>query len=162
ANATSPMRVPDTWSFTNDRAASWATASRLGCTSVAHIDRDTSRARMTLVRPSGTFTETCGRAVATPNPVILTTNTATARDRRHGYVAPPPCPGRDRRPHERDVGEPHRLLALAAQLPQIAGQQERHDEQQQEGERRLERHQTNLPNQTSDNAPPMTRRSALI
>ena len=45
-NATIPNRVPSGCSSTNDRAASVATDSRFGSTSVEHIERDTSRVRM--------------------------------------------------------------------------------------------------------------------
>ena len=54
--------MPFGWFSTNSRAASCATASRLGWTSVEHIDRETSRARMIDVRASGTLRTTCGPA----------------------------------------------------------------------------------------------------
>src|SRR5690349_6728980 len=42
-----PVRAPDGWCSTKSLASCWATVIRLGLTSVAHMDRDTSRARMT-------------------------------------------------------------------------------------------------------------------
>ena len=47
---TSPIRTSSGWSSTNARVASWATASRFGLTSVAHIEPETSSARMIDVR----------------------------------------------------------------------------------------------------------------
>ena len=47
---TRAMRTPFGWFSTNARAASCATANRLGRTSVEHIDPETSIARMTDVR----------------------------------------------------------------------------------------------------------------
>lgn len=61
---TSPIRVPAGWSPMNERTAACAAASRLGETSVAHIERDTSSARMIDVRDWGTETD----AVAGPPP----------------------------------------------------------------------------------------------
>ena len=56
--------------------------SRLGSTSVAHIERETSRARMIEVRPSGTSTAICGRAVANASTARLARNSATGTCRR--------------------------------------------------------------------------------
>ena len=51
---TRPMRTSFGCFSTKLRAASCATASRFGCTSVEHIERETSSARMIEVRAYGT------------------------------------------------------------------------------------------------------------
>lgn len=81
--ATSPSRASAGWARTNARTASRAAVSRLGTTSVAHIERETSRARMTAVRCAGTSTEACGRATARPNRPTPSTRRATGRWGRH-------------------------------------------------------------------------------
>ena len=75
--ATMPMRVPSTCPSTNARAASWATANRFGLMSVAHIERETSSARMIDVRPRATSTATWGRAVAMASTAMVARNSAT-------------------------------------------------------------------------------------
>ena len=51
---TRPIRTSSGWSSTNAREASCATTSRLGLTSVEHIEPETSSARMIEVRAYGT------------------------------------------------------------------------------------------------------------
>ncbi len=51
----------------NETAAFCATVSRLGSTSVEHMDPETSIARMIVVELAGTGTVACGRAAPTPS-----------------------------------------------------------------------------------------------
>ena len=81
-NTTSPIRVPAGCELTKSRAAFWATLNRFGCTSVEHIDRDSSRARMIDVRPIGTSDVSWGRADATPSRPRLASSMATGKWRR--------------------------------------------------------------------------------
>ena len=67
ANATRPIFVSPSWDSMNLMAACWATVSRLGSTSVEHIDPDTSIASMIVVELDGTGTDACGRAAPTPS-----------------------------------------------------------------------------------------------
>ncbi len=90
AKATMPICVPDTWSFINLSIASWATVSRLGLTSVAHILRETSRARMMVVRLNGTSVVTAGRAMAVIKlavPIKKKTNGKCCRQRVRRGIA---------------------------------------------------------------------------
>ncbi len=156
AKATMPMRVPATWSSTKVRAASWAMARRLGSTSVAHIERDTSRARMIEVRPRGTSIDICGRAVARARAARLARNSATGTWRCHGR--PPGQGGLD----EGDAGVAEGVLALAAQLPEVGAEQQRHEQQEEQRERGRERHRyTSRPNHTSDSPAPSTKSTML-
>ncbi len=66
-NSTRPMRVSSSCSVTNFRTASWAAPSRLGSTSVAHIEPETSTAMITAPLRTGTSASTCGRAAARPS-----------------------------------------------------------------------------------------------
>ena len=50
-----------------ETAACWATVSRLGSTSVEHMDPETSIASMIVVELDGTGTVACGRAAPTPS-----------------------------------------------------------------------------------------------
>ena len=63
------------------RAASCATASRFGWTSVEHIERETSSARMIDVRAYGTLRTTCGRPAANASATRPASNRATGRCR---------------------------------------------------------------------------------
>jgi len=67
AKITRPMRAPSPCASTNSRAASCATVSRFGSTSVEHMDCDTSRARMIDVRSIGTSNNR-GRSPANDSP----------------------------------------------------------------------------------------------
>ena len=64
---TSPTFVSSSCPSTNDRTAACAALSRFGDTSVAHIDPDTSRARMIVALDVGTSARTVGRALASPS-----------------------------------------------------------------------------------------------
>ena len=81
-NATRPIRTPDGCFSTNERAAAWATVSLFGLTSVEHIDPETSNARITEVRLSGTAIIALGRALAMQRPASPTRKSATGRCRR--------------------------------------------------------------------------------
>ena len=54
AKATMPIWVVAPWRSMNDDAAASAASSRFGAMSVAHMLRETSIARMTVVWPAGT------------------------------------------------------------------------------------------------------------
>ena len=82
ANATMPICVPLSWFSTKDEAASSAATSRLGGMSVAHMLRDTSIARTTVVRLVGTGTIAAGRAIASTRLPSPSTNSANGRWRR--------------------------------------------------------------------------------
>jgi hypothetical protein len=81
-NATRPMRMSSGWDATKRAAACWATVSRLGSTSTAHIERDTSSARMMEVRPTGTVTRAWGRAAASARAPTAASSRPGARWRR--------------------------------------------------------------------------------
>ena len=66
----------------NEAAAASAASSRLGGMSVAHMLRDTSMARMTVVWPAGTATIAAGRASATARLPMASRNRANGRWRR--------------------------------------------------------------------------------
>ena len=65
ANDTSPRFTPGVSWSANDFAAACAAASRVGATSVAFIDSDTSITSITVARLRGTFAIACGAASAT-------------------------------------------------------------------------------------------------
>ncbi len=67
AKATRPILVPPSWDSMKETAACWATVSRLGSTSVEHMDPETSIASMIVVELDGTGTVACGRAAPTPS-----------------------------------------------------------------------------------------------
>ncbi len=64
ANATMPIWVVEPWRSMNDEAAASAASRRLGGISVAHMLRETSIARITVVWPAGRLTMLTGRAIA--------------------------------------------------------------------------------------------------
>ncbi len=70
------------WRSMNDDAAASAASSRFGGMSVAHMLRETSIARMTVVRPAGTLTTWTGRAIATTRLTSPSANSANGRWRR--------------------------------------------------------------------------------
>ena len=74
---------PAGWCSTKSLASCWATVIRLGVTSVAHMDRDTSRARMTEVCEVDTVRVSWGRAAPTPRTTMLARRRATGRWRFH-------------------------------------------------------------------------------
>ena len=82
---TRPMRIPFGWSRTKVRAASCATERRFGWTSVEHIDRETSRARMIDVRATGTLRTTCGRPAASASATRPARRSAIGRCRCHRF-----------------------------------------------------------------------------
>src|SRR5215217_4257332 len=67
ANATRPILVSPSWDWMKETAASWATVSRFGSTSVEHMDPETSIASRIVVELDGTGTVACGRAAPTPS-----------------------------------------------------------------------------------------------
>ena len=82
-NTTSPMRVSASWFFTKSRTAVSAAVSRLGVTSVEHIEPDTSSARMIVESAIGTSMLTCGRAAATPSSASAPSTSANGTCRFH-------------------------------------------------------------------------------
>jgi hypothetical protein len=62
AKATRPILVSPLCDSMKETAACWATVSRLGSTSVEHMDPETSIASMIVVELKGTGTVACGRA----------------------------------------------------------------------------------------------------
>ena len=65
--ATSPILVLPSWDSMKEIAACWATVSRLGSTSVEHMDPETSIASMIVVESDATGTLACGRAAPMPS-----------------------------------------------------------------------------------------------
>ena len=127
-----------------------------GCTSVAHIERDTSRARMIEVRPSGTVGR---RPAGGPRPRRRPARPPSSS--ADGHVALPAGALRQRGADQRDAREAHRLLAAAAQLPHVGAEQQRHRQQGQQGQGPGEGHgYTTRPNQASDSAAPTNSSSA--
>ena len=82
-NTTSPMRVSASWFFTNSRTAASAAVSRLGETSVEHMEPDTSSARMIVESEIGTSMLTWGRAAATPSSASAASTSANGTCRFH-------------------------------------------------------------------------------
>jgi len=80
--ATMPICVPCGWSSMKASAACWATARRFGSTSVEHMLRETSIAKMIVVRFMGTVSSRAGRAMPRSNPASPETNRAKGRCRR--------------------------------------------------------------------------------
>ena len=151
---TRPIRMPFGCFWTKARAASWATASRLGLTSVEHIERETSRARMIEVRAIGTLRTTCGR------PAEMPSATSPSEQQRDRQVALPALPLRQHRAQERDVRVANGLLAPAPLAPPVHPEQEGNDEERQQRERPDEGHrQTTRPSQTIESAEPSASRS---
>jgi hypothetical protein len=87
AKATSPIFAPPGWALMKSAAAFSAAVSRLGCTSVEHIDPETSRASRIVVELAGTATVACGRAAPTPRAASPSTSRA-AGTRRLQRVLP--------------------------------------------------------------------------
>jgi hypothetical protein len=82
-NATSPIFVPSSCLRMNRRAASLAAVSRLGSTSVEHIEFDTSIVSRIDVADVGTAADTCGRATPAPSTSRPATNRMIGILRRH-------------------------------------------------------------------------------
>ena len=76
------MLVLESCAWTKSRTAACAAVSRLGSTSVAHIDPDTSSARIRADSETGTSTLTCGRAAARPSAASAASSSATGTCRR--------------------------------------------------------------------------------
>ena len=83
ANSTRPMRVSPSCACTKSRTAVWAAVSRLGSTSVAHIDPETSSARIMAASETGTSTLSRGRAAASPSAARAASSSATGTCRFH-------------------------------------------------------------------------------
>jgi hypothetical protein len=81
-NATSPRLMRPGSRSTNDLAADSAAAMRVGSTSVACIDRDTSMAIITVARSRGTRTAVEGRATPRESTVSAMSSSAKVRCRR--------------------------------------------------------------------------------
>ena len=77
-----PIWVVPLCRWTNDEAAASAAMSRLGGMSVEHMLRETSIARITVVRPAGTDTTATGRAIAMTRLPSPMRNNANGRCRR--------------------------------------------------------------------------------
>ncbi len=86
-NTTRPIRVLPSCACTNSRTAAWAAVSRLGSTSVAHIEPDTSSATITAAPATGTSSRACGRAPATPSDASAPSTSTKGRCRRHAERA---------------------------------------------------------------------------
>src|SRR5512133_3195497 len=102
AKATSPILVLPSWDSMKETAASWATVSRLGSTSVEHMDPETSIASMIVVELVGTGTVTCGRAAPTPSVAKPRRSNMVGMSRVHLVR------GGSAGPYEGDRGHPHR------------------------------------------------------
>ena len=83
ANATSPSRNRRGNESTNARTARCAALIRVGSTSVARIDCDTSTASITVAVSRGTWTARAGRANAMTMSTSASSRHAAARWRRH-------------------------------------------------------------------------------
>jgi hypothetical protein len=77
-----PIRVPETWFLTNSLAASCAAVSRLGDTSVAHMEPETSSVRMIDVLLIEMSWVTRGRAAPIANAAIAPRKRAIGTWRR--------------------------------------------------------------------------------
>ena len=80
--ATIPIWVVELWLSMNLVAAASAASSRLGSMSVAHMLRETSMVRITVVCPAGTDTIATGRAAARIRLATPSANSANGRWRR--------------------------------------------------------------------------------
>lgn len=78
-NVTTPTWKVSGRSVMNSAAATRAASRRVGSTSVASMDLETSIATMTVARSCGTRISTSGRAAATVNPASATTSSAAGR-----------------------------------------------------------------------------------
>ena len=85
-NTTRPIRVPPSWAWTKSRTAVCAAVSRFGSTSVAHIEPETSRARITAASETGTSSS----AGAGPRPAR---GGEGGQQQRDGDVPPPAARG---------------------------------------------------------------------
>ena len=119
---TRPIFVSPSCPCTNDRTAACAALNRFGRTSVAHIDPDTSSARMIVALDDGTSARTSAGRGEPQQP-----QGAQHQGDRH---VPPPRPRPDTRgPQQRDVREAHRLPPSTPQLPDVDAEQHRHERQ---------------------------------
>ena len=82
-NETSPMLYVSGSVLTNSFAASWAAWIRVGDTSSARIDSDTSMATITVARSSGCLASIDGRASAEARVSRHSRNAPAARCRRY-------------------------------------------------------------------------------
>src|SRR5918999_5129165 len=80
----------------NVRAADLAASNRLGATSLAFIDSDTSMATMIVARSRGTFTDEAGRAHPMIIPMTAPRNSSAATCRRHPGCLGATCASRSR------------------------------------------------------------------
>ena len=80
---TRPIRAPSSCALMNSRAASCAAVSRLGATSVEHIEADTSIASRIEAAFEGTGTDICGRAAPVPRTTRPAANSQSGIRRRH-------------------------------------------------------------------------------
>lgn len=82
AKATSPMCGPPAWDLMNALAACSAAVIRLGCTSVEHMEPETSRASMIVADDEATGTVACGRAAPTASTTMPSVSSAAGMRRR--------------------------------------------------------------------------------
>ena len=83
ANDTIPTRIPAGSCFTNEWAAALAASSRVGATSVAFMEPETSMARMTVESSRGTARTIVGRASPITRNAMATRYSAAGTWRRH-------------------------------------------------------------------------------
>ena len=152
ARRTRPARsgCPASWARTKSRTAACAAESRLGSTSVAHIEPDTSSARITAAPDTGTSVLICGRAAARAR------QASDTQHQRERHVPPPRRAGRGRRPDQRDARVRHRPPAPAPEQPQVADHEQRQGEQRRAGRtarRRPSLHHPPEPREATDRHP---------
>ena len=147
AKMTRPVRVPGGCCSTKSSASCWATVIRLGLTSVAHMDRDTSRARMTEVCEADTVRVRWGRAAPTARTPML------SQEESHRQMALPPGAPGEHRAQQGYARVAHRLPASPPQAEQIDAEQQGYGEKQQQGEGPGERHLTPASPSSGPTAP---------
>ena len=128
-NATSPIRNAAGRLSTKPVAAALAAASRVGSTSVAVIERETSIVSITVASSRGTWSVIDGRARATTRNVIAPRYRAVGTCRRQAGRA------RHEVREQVHVGEPDHVPGAPALDEDVGAQRERDEEQarQQEG-----------------------------
>ena len=149
-NATRPILVPSCWALMKSRAAFWAAVSRLGATSVEHIDAETSMASRIDAEFDGTGTDACGRAAPVASTTRPAANSQSGIRRRHSDRAG------QRGPDQRDARHPHGRRAPAPPAhPPPEAEQQREGQQRDQGPRPGQRHQRIRPYQVIISSPPI-------
>ena len=150
ANATMPIWVVPLCRWTNDEAAASAAMSRLGGMSVEHMLRETSIARITVVRPAGTDTIATGRAIAMTRLPSPMRNSANGRCRRMRDDCGAASRTSDRlEKRTADFGRREAQIRAPTRMRQDDEERQQAGPQEAHGIR---------PNQRSELAPPMTSR----